>query len=31
VAFYPVQSVWDLRSFSSVTPWVGFTAMLKIF
>jgi hypothetical protein len=31
VAFYPVQSIWDLENFTSMTPWVGLTAMIRLF
>jgi hypothetical protein len=31
VAFYTVPSIWDLRNLTAMKPWVGLTAMLKIF
>ena len=31
VAFYPVMSIWDLQHVTSMKPWVGLTAMLKLF
>ena len=30
-AFYPVQSIWDLRNVPSMTPWVGITALIRLF
>jgi len=31
VAFYPVMSVWDLQYISSMKPWLGLTAMIRLF
>ncbi len=31
VAFYPVQSIWDFQSVLSMKPWVGLTAMIRLF
>jgi len=31
VAFYPVQSVWDLPRFTSMKPWVGLAILVKLF
>jgi hypothetical protein len=31
VMFYPVLSIWDLRNVSGVKPWIGLTAMLRVF
>jgi hypothetical protein len=31
VAFYPVMSFWDLQNVTRMTPWVGLTALLKLF
>lgn len=30
-AFYPAQSIWDLQSFPAMTPWVGITALIRLF
>jgi hypothetical protein len=31
MAFYPVLSIWDLQNLGGMRPWVGLTAMLKLF
>jgi hypothetical protein len=31
VAFYPVMSFWDLQNVTRMAPWVGLTALLKLF
>jgi len=31
VAFYPVQSIWDFQRVTSMKPWIGVTAMIKLF
>ncbi len=31
VAFYPVQSVSDLRRLPGMMPWIGLTAMVRLF
>ena len=31
IAFYPFPSIWDVRNVSRTKPWIGLTAMLKLF
>jgi hypothetical protein len=31
VAFYPVMSIWDLQGIAGMKPWLGLTAMIKLF
>jgi hypothetical protein len=31
VAFYPVMSIWDLQNVTSMKPWLGLTAMIRLF
>ena len=30
-AFYPVQSIGDLQNIPTMTPWVGLTALIRLF
>jgi len=31
MAFYPLQSIWDLQNVTAMKPWVGLTVMIKLF
>jgi hypothetical protein len=31
IGFYPVQSIWDLQNVTRMKPWVGLTAMIRLF